>query len=159
MNTEETTAALRARLAERAQRNDWPRRKGEMHIFLAFRLFDWEAVLFDAFRPFGEVSIFEWAGRGFDHDAANWWQRRPVMNREMLASFREAHARRPVDAVVGCLSGHNTIPETLADLAAAGAAIFNFSYDDKLDLGEPLPDGTIRGPAGLASVVDLESDQ
>lgn len=155
LSASETTVALRVRLAARAEKNSWPKKKGSLHIFVAFRLFDWEAVLLEAFKPFGEVTIFEWAGQGFDHDAVNWWQRRPEMNRAMLAAFRAANARKPIDVVIGYLSGHNTAAATLAEMAVAGAAIFNFSYDDKLDAGDPMPDGTIRGPAALAANVDL----
>ncbi len=77
------------------------------------------------------------------------------MNSAMLEAFHEANRERPVDAVVGYLSGQNTAPETLKSMAQAGAAIFNFSYDDKLDYDELQPGGTIRGPAALAAVVDL----
>lgn len=155
MSDSRKVEALRTRLAARALKHAWPRKKGGLHIFLAFRLFDWEEVLPHAFKPFGEVTVFEWAGQGFDHDAVNWWERRPDMNRAMLAAFRAANSRKPVDAVVGALSGHNTAPATLAEMAAAGAAIFNFSYDDKLDSDELLPDGTARGPIALAAQVDL----
>lgn len=77
------------------------------------------------------------------------------MNAAMRAAFDAANARRPVDAVVGYVSRYNTMPETLEHMAAAGAAIFNFSYDDKLDEGISLPDGSPMGPAGLAAQVDL----
>ncbi|MEQ1715634.1 MAG: glycosyltransferase [Hyphomicrobium sp.] len=154
-STEETAAALRARLAGRAKQNGWPRRKGDLHIFLAFQLFEWLEALPAAFEPFGEVTVFDLASHGFDQGRADWWERRPIVNREMLAAFHEANARRPVDAVVGYLSGVNTDPATLARIARAGTAIFNFSYDEKLDMGNPLPDGSIRSPAALASVVDL----
>lgn len=151
----ETRAALRTRLAARAAARGWPKQRGDLHVFVAFRLFDWEAVLLDAFRPFGEVTVFEWGGHGFDQDDADWWQRRPHMNAAMRAAFDEANSRRPVDAVIGYLSGSNTMIETLHHMAAAGAAVFNFSFDDKLDLGAPLPDGTARGPVALASAADL----
>jgi hypothetical protein len=135
--------------------NRWPRRKGDLHIFVAFSLFHWEEVLFKAFDPFGEVTVFEWSAEGFDPDAADGFERRPLMNKAMLEAFEAAHARRPVDAVVGYLSGHNTEPSTLAKMAETGAAIFNFSYDDKLDDGPAMPDGLPCGPAGLAANVDL----
>jgi spore maturation protein CgeB len=126
-----------------------------MQIFLAFGRSVWEVVLPEAFKPFGDVTVFDWASWGFGPNRPDWWERRPVINREMLAAFHETHSRRPVDAVVGYLSGFVVDPSVLAQMARAGAAIFNFSYDEKLGIGSPLPDGTILGPAALASVVDL----
>jgi len=153
--TAETVAALRARLADRARRHGWPKRKGDLHVFVAFRHFDWEEVLIDAFKPFGEVTVFEWSSQGFNQEAGDWPERRPHMNRAMLEAFEAANARRPVDVVVGYLSGFTTMPQTVDAMTRAGAAVFNFSYDDKLDTDDPLPDGVIRGPTGLAPNVDL----
>lgn len=155
LSTSDTVTALRTRLAKRSRKHAWPKPKGNLHLFVAFRLFDWEAVLLEAFKPFGDVTIFEWSSAGFDLDGPDWWENRAVMNRAMLTAFTVANARQPVDAVVGYLSGHNTDPATLTQMKAAGAAVFNFSYDDKLDVGPRLPDGTQRGPAGLAAAVDL----
>ena len=151
----ETVVRLRERLAERAKRLGWPRKRGDLHLFVAFGLFDWEEILFEAFKPFGKVTTFEWVGRGFDLNINDWIERRAAMNEAMLVVFREANARRPVDAVIGYMSGHNTLPSTLRSMADEGAAIFNFSLDDKLDLAEPMPDGILRSPLGLAKVVDL----
>ncbi len=153
LSADETTTALRSRLAARAQRHRWPRKKGDLHVFLAFRLSDWEEVLPRAFQPFGTVTAFEWGARGFDSAAGDWPSRRPAMNAAMLDAFHQANKERPVDAVVGYLSGQNTSPEVLRSMAQAGAAIFNFSYDDKLDY--EMVDGRPRGPAALAAAVDL----
>jgi len=153
--TAETVAALRARLAERAARHGWPKQKGNLHIFVAFRHFDWEEVLIDAFKPFGEVTVFEWSSHGFNQEAEDWPERRPQMNAAMIAAFEAANARRPVDVVVGYLSGFTTMPQTVDAMARAGAVVFSFSYDDKLDTDERMPDGVIRGPTGLAPNVDL----
>jgi len=153
--TAETLAALRARLADRARVHGWPKRKGDLHIFVAFRHFDWEEVLIEAFKPFGEVTVFEWSSHGFNQDASDWPNRRPDMNRAMLAAFETANARRPVDVVVGYLSGLTTMPQTVDAMTRAGAAVFNFSYDDKLDPDEHMPDGVVRVPTGLAPNVDL----
>jgi spore maturation protein CgeB len=155
LSPQDTTRALRKRLAVRAQRNGWPRRKGDLHIFVAFRVRDWEQALFDAFKGFGDVTAFEWASQGFDRDAPDWLAHRSPMNRAMLAAFEDAHRRRPVDAFVGYVSGHDVLRTTLEQMAEAGAAIFNFSYDDKLDPETYLSDGTLRSPLALASVVDL----
>ncbi len=149
-----TVAAVRARLSSRALQNGWPKQKGALHLFVAFAISDWERVLLRAFDPFGEVTIFEFGAAGFDQQSPDWADQRTPMNVAMRHAFDEAHARRPVDVVVGYLSGANTQPETLAHMAAQGAAIFNFSYDDKLD-ASTMPDGTPRGPAALAAVTDL----
>jgi spore maturation protein CgeB len=150
----ETIAALRLRLAARATRQGWPKRKGELHLFVAFRLFNWEEVLSHAFLPFGQVTVFEWGELGLEQNLAEFPEQRSQMNKAMRAAFDAAHAKKPIDGVIGYLSGANTEPKTLAHMAAQGAAVFNFSYDDKLDVAT-LPDGSPRGPAGLAKVVDL----
>jgi hypothetical protein len=155
LEPDEIAAALRSRLAARARRRGWPRRKGDLHVFVAFRLSDWEVVLPKAFEPFGTVTAFEWGSKGFDSSAPDWPSRRPAMNAAMLEAFREADRRRPVDVVVGYVSGQNTQPQTLRSMGEAGAAIFNFSYDDKLDFHGEKPGKSISGPAALASAVDL----
>lgn len=155
LSVDDTTLKLRDRLKTRAQLRGWPRQKGTLHIFIAFRQYDWEVVLRSAFAPFGEVSIFEWSENGFDNDAADWAQQKSTMNNAMLTAFHAANSRRPVDVVIGYLSGQNTMPSTLAEMSSAGAAIFNFSYDDKLDLDAQRSDGIQNGPVALARVVDL----
>ncbi len=77
------------------------------------------------------------------------------MNADMLAAFREANCARPVDAVIGYLSGHNTSPETLREMASAGAAIFNLCFDDKLFFPGRIVGGRYTSPAALAATVDL----
>lgn len=147
--------ALRKRLASRAARRGWPKHKGGLHLFLAFATTNWEAVLGHAFIPFGRVTVFDWRAQGFDDRAKDWLSRRDAMNQAMLAAFRDANQRDPVDAVVGYLSGFNTAPDTLAIMADDGAAIFNFSFDDKLEFPGPVIGGRYTGPAALAEVVDL----
>lgn len=149
-----TIDILRDRLAARAAQNGWPKNKGDLHLFVAFRLFNWEQVLAHAFLPFGQVTVFEWGSLGFDENLADLPHQKSRMNKAMLAAFDAANAQRPVDVVIGYLSGANTEPSTLAHMAAKGSAVFNFSYDDKLDVAT-LPDGSPRGPAALAKVVDL----
>jgi spore maturation protein CgeB len=77
------------------------------------------------------------------------------MNVAMLAAFREANAKQPVDAVVGYLSGHNTDPRVLRTMAEEGAAIFNFCWDDTLSFPGKLYGGRYTSPAALAAEVDL----
>lgn len=147
--------ALRKRLVSRAVQRGWPKRKGELHLFLAYATNNWEAVLGHAFVPFGRVTVFDWRAQGFDDRAKDWLSRRDAMNKAMLAAFRDANQRAPVDAVVGYLSGFNTAPDKLAAMADEGAAIFNFSFDDKLEFPGPMIGGRYAGPAVLAEVVDL----
>ena len=152
---DEIKGQLRARLRDRSRRHGWPRRKGELHIFVTFQHWDWEDVLYRAFAPFGEISVFEWRALGFDQASSGWLQRRPVMNAAMLEAFRAANDRRPVDAVIGYLSGHNTDASVLRAIAAHGAAVFNVSYDDTLGFEARCGDGGLRGAAALAASADL----
>jgi hypothetical protein len=147
-------SALWERLAPR-RRGRGPRRKGDMHIFLAYGLSNWEAILPDALSPFGRVTAFEWRGRGWNDQAPDWLARRDGMNRDLIDVFDAANRECPVDAFVGYLSGHNTSPDTLRAVAAGGAAIFNFCWDDKLAFSGPRLGGRHRSPAAIASVVDL----
>ena len=130
-------------------------KKEILHIFLAFCRQSWEAILPISLQPFGHVTEFEWRSRGFNDGAPDWLRRRAAMNQEMLAVFRSAHAKRPVDAVVGYLSGHNTAPEILTEMARSGAVIFNFCLDDKLNFPGRKLGGRYTSPAAIASAVDL----
>src|SRR5512147_1926620 len=72
LSVDATAAALRSRLSARARRHGWPCKKGDLNLFLAFRLTDWEEVLPTAFKAFGEITTFEWGSRGFDSAAPDW---------------------------------------------------------------------------------------
>lgn len=147
-------AAVRSRLADRG-RQRWPKPKGQLHIFLAYYVSNWEAILPRALAPFGRVRTFEWRSEGYDDRATDWLQQRDAMNAAMLEAFQEANRQSPVDAVVGYLSGYNTAPQTLQAMAQAGAAIFNFCWDDKLAFPGPRFGRRYASPAALAHVVDL----
>lgn len=145
---------LRQRLAGR-RRGREPVAKGQMHVFLAYYKTNWEFILPKALEPFGEVSPFEWRAMGIDDNAPDWPKGREELNAKMLAAFEEANRRRPVDAVVGYLSGRNTLPKTLQAMSSAGAAIFNFCWDDKLRFPGEMLGGQYSSPAAIAHTVDL----
>ncbi len=147
--------AVRKRIADRAAHLKWPRPLGDQHIFLAYALSNWEAVLPKALAEFGEVSAFEWRSRGFDPSAPGWLQRRTDMNREMMAEFDAVNRRRPVDLVVGYLSGANVGAETLQHMAAQGAVITNFCFDDKISWPGERWGGRFTSTAAIAHAVDL----
>lgn len=151
---DELRNALRSRLAQRPHPL-WPKRKGELHIFLAYFVSNWEYILPMGLAPFGKVTPFEWSSRGFDQQQRGRLLRREAMNRAMLDTFYAAHRERPIDAVVGYLSGANTNSETLGEMARGGAAIFNFCLDDKLCFPGRMVDGQFASPAAIAHVVDL----
>jgi hypothetical protein len=149
------SAALAARIGSRRAALGWPRPLGDLHVFLAFGLTNWEAVLPKALSPFGEVSVFEWTSRGFDELSRDWLARRDEMNGQMAAAFAEANRRRPVDVVVGYLSGNTVAPAVLRDMAAAGAVITNFCFDDKTAWPGPIRGGRPTSTAAIAGAVDL----
>ena len=131
------------------------RAKGDLHVFLAYPLNNWESVLEKALRPFGKLTVFEWKSRGYDDMAADWGSRRDAMNAEMLDAFRRANAEMKVDVVVGYLSGWNTLPSVPAEMGKAGAVVLNFCLDDKLHFRGIRMGGRYLGPCDLAKEVDL----
>jgi hypothetical protein len=147
-------AALRDRLAS-SPHPPWPKRKGELHVFLACWIYNWEVVLPESLAPFGRVTHFDWTEAGFDSRSPDWLSQRDAMNEAMLEAFDAAHREQPVDVVVGYLSGGNTAPETLERMARRGCAIVNFCFDDKLHFPGVELGGRPSGPAPLAAQVDL----
>jgi len=147
--------ALERRLAERPARLGWPKACGDLHIFLPFGHYNWESILPSALSPFGRVTSFEWRSLGFDESAPDWVSHRDEMNRAMLAAFRAANARRPVDVVVGYVSGATVAPEILQAMAADGAVVTNFCFDDKVHWPGDLVGGRYSTPAAIAQAVDL----
>jgi spore maturation protein CgeB len=152
---EDLLRALATRIAARRAALGWPKAMGDLHIFLPFALTNWEAVLPQALAPFGEVSVFEWKSRGYDERARDWVARRDVMNREMAVAFAAAQRRRPVDIVVGYLSGNTASPALLRDMASHGAVVTNFCFDDKTAWPGAIQGGRHRSTAGIAAAVDL----
>ena len=106
--------------------------KGALHIFLAYYVSNWEAILPEILKLFGRVTEFNWRKQGFDDRSPYWLDYRDRMNEAMLAAFFDAHKLQPVDAVVGYLSGYNADPRILRKMGESGAVIFNFCWDDKL---------------------------
>lgn len=127
----------------------------DLHIFLAYPLANWEAALEPALSAHGRVTPFEWRSRGHDDRRPDWLRHRSSMNAAMLEAFHAAWRERPVDVVVGYLSGWNTAPGTIREFARQGAAVLNFSWDDKLHYRGKDAGGWPAGPAALAAVVDL----
>jgi len=147
--------ALRIRLGDRPERRGWPKRCGDLHLFLMYAVRNWESVLPKALAPFGHVSTFEWRSHGFDESAPDWPNRREEMNRALLAAFRAATARRPVDVVVGYVSGATIAPEILVAMAQEGAVVTNFCFDDKVHWPGDRIGGRYTSPAAIAHAVDL----
>lgn len=146
--------ALRKRILTRGI-NPTPRRKGELHIFLAFSLSNWERVLPLVLQPFGKLTIFEWRSLGFDDQSPQWLKYRDSMNAEMLRVFQKAHSEQPIDAVAGYLSGYYVDPKILCSMGEKGAVIFNFCWDDKLSFPGKIIGGRYSSTAAIASAVDL----
>jgi hypothetical protein len=131
------------------------KRRGQMHTMVIYGLQNWEAILPRSLEPFGKVTTFDWRSRGFEDRTEGWVDRRDAMNVAMLDAFRQANREQPIDAVVGYVAGSTTAPETLAAMAAEGAAIFNFCWDDKLFFPGRELGGRLTSPAPLASTIDL----
>ncbi len=149
---------LQTKLRERIRRrkpNLVSKKLGDLHVFVAYQVWDWEAILPIALQPFGKVSSYDFHGDGFDENLPDWPSRQTEMNRRMLDRFMQANEIQPVDAVVCYLSGHNTHPDVLQEMGRQGAAIFNFCWDDKLNFPGEKRYGIYRSPAGIANAVDL----
>ena len=129
--------------------------KGDLHIFLAFALNNWESVLPVALKAFGQVTVFEWRSLGFDDRSSQWLKYRDSMNAQMLQAFKKAHSEQPIDAVVGYLAGYYIDPTILCAMAEMGAVIFNFCWDDKLNFPGKIIGGRYSSTAAIASAVDL----
>lgn len=143
--------ALRKRVQPRVR---GPKKKGDLHIFLAASINNWEAILPVVLAPFGKVTTFDWPQGGYCESREQWLRERENLNKKMLAAFNEAHAQRTVDVVVGYLSIFNTSPETLMTMASMGAVILNFCWDDKLYFSGTVKDQEV-GPGKLSHVIDM----
>ena len=128
---------------------------GKLHLFVAFSLTNWESIIPLSLEPYGKVTVFEWSRYGYEDKQSDWLERRDMMNQEMLTAFLTANEDQKIDAVIGYLSGHNTSAETLNKMAATGAVIFNFCWDDKLNFPGKLLGGRYTSPASIANSVDL----
>lgn len=132
-----------------------PKSKGNLHVFIAFSLNNWEGILPLSLAPFGRVTVFEWQSLGFDDKQEVFLKQRDLMNRAMLDEFIKANAQQKIDVVVGYLCGYNTDPQILRRMKEEGAVIVNFCWDDKLFYRGKRIAGRWYGPAALASTVDL----
>lgn len=151
----ELTAALRKRIGARAARLEWPKRSGDLHVFVFYPLCNWESILPAALSAFGQVTSFEWRSRGFDESAPDWLKRRESMNKALLEAFHAAADARPIDVVVAYASGYTVSSETLDAMAARGAVTTNFCFDDKVRWPGPKLAGRYSSTAALSRAVDL----
>ena len=151
---EDLRRALERRIGQR--RLGRPQKNaGDLHLFLAYSAKDWEWILPRALSPFGRVTEYDWKSHGYDAFAPGWLHRRDLMNREMLEAFHAANREYPVDAVIGYVTGLDTSSSVLQEMASAGAAIFNFSYDDTLNFPGQMIGGRFSGIAAVAPAIDL----
>jgi hypothetical protein len=148
-------SALISRIGGRTAALGWPKPLGELHLFLVYGVTNWETVLPNALSPFGTVSTFEWRSRGFDESKPDWLGRRDEMNQALLRAFQAADRRRPVDVVVGYISGYTVAPQVLDQMASQGAAIVNFCFDDKIAWPGRVRGGRYTSTAAIAHAVDL----
>jgi hypothetical protein len=152
-------ATLRAmvvqRIGQRAAVLGWPKKPGDLHIFLIYPLTNWEGILSTALSIFGKVTTFEWRSLGFDETAPNWVKVRDSMNHALLDVYHAASREQAVDVVVAYSSGYSLSAEVFAAMAARGAVTTNFCFDDKvLWPGPKLGDRRIS-TAEICSSVDL----
>lgn len=128
--------------------------KGKLHIFFVYPLANWESILAKELKRFGKVTEFEYHSKGFNEKSRDWLKERDLMNKKMLESFYQADKERKIDAVFGYLSGHNTNPKVLQEMAKH-TIVFNMCLDDKLLFRDTLFGGRWKGVASIASSVDL----
>jgi hypothetical protein len=148
-------AAVMRRVGQRGAALGWPKKKGDLHIFLAYPLTNWEGILPTALSAFGKVTAFEWRSMGFDETASNWIDTRDTMNRALLDAFHEAARQQPVDVVIAYSSGYTLSAEVFAAMAASGAVTTNFCFDDKVLWPGPKLGERFLSTAEFCSSVDL----
>jgi len=145
--------ALRERLKNNAKKPAI-KPKGEMHIFLAFPLNNWEAILPVALAPFGKITVFKWKSVGLFNNRSEWLRYRELLNLQMIKKFEEAFNIQPIDAVVGYFSDFYIIPETLYKMSESKAIIFNMCWDDKLYFSG-FYKKQARGIGSIVAAIDL----
>jgi len=152
---QELEHSLRKRLKKQSIKR-WPKKKGDLHIFLYYYVSNWESILPTALKPFGKVTSFEWRSKGFIGTSSEYWKiNRAAMNSTMLEAFKKANRKEQIDVVIGYMSGQNTMRETLTEMSNSGAAIFNFCWDDKLNFPGKLTNGCYPTTAEIADKIDL----
>jgi hypothetical protein len=143
------------RIGDRAKRRAWPKKTGELHIFLIYSLINWESILPIALAPFGMVTTFEWRSLGFNETAPNWITEREAMNRALLDAFNAAYREAPVDVVVAYTSGYTASSRAFDAMAARGAVTTNFCFDDKIRWPGPKRGARYASTAEICRSVDL----
>jgi hypothetical protein len=128
--------------------------KGDLNIFLMCSMNNWEKVLPHALSVFGNVSVFSWQSTGFFKRYQDWTKWRNRLNEQMLKTFANVCAEKPVDILIGYLSDFNTKAETLATIGGKGVILLNMNWDDKLYFA-----GSVRrqpcSVVGIVSFFDL----
>ncbi|HEX8903550.1 MAG TPA: glycosyltransferase, partial [Longimicrobiaceae bacterium] len=148
-------AAVRERLRARGIVPE-PKRAGELHVVYAAVPTNWEPHnIPPALERLGKVSCYYLAERGFDPASPRWLEERERLDADLLAWMRELHAREPVDAFVGYLSGWHVAPETVRAIGGLGIFTASFHLDDRLWFRGPVAGGRAMGPAPLAPAYDL----
>ena len=131
------------------------KKKGDLNIFLVYRISNWEEVLPVSLKPFGNVHEFEWGSLGFDENDPGWLDKKEDMNQLMLKKYKEISTSKKIDIVIGYISGYTVNPDLLEYFSSQGSLIVNFCLDDKLKFPGKKHNGIYSSPAALASKVDL----
>lgn len=149
-----TIKLLRQRLAGRGLES---RKKGDFHIFVVFGKVNWfENNLISELKKFGQVSIYNWFGKGFDDTGKNWvFENRRAMNQDLLKTIKAIHKKKRIDCFFGYVSNWNTMPNTIDAINKLGIFTVNISLDDIPSFWGKMKNGIWTGPAKLVSHIDL----
>lgn len=131
------------------------KKKGELNIFLIYRITNWEEVLPFSLKPFGKVYEFEWGSLGFNENDSDWLESKQEMNNLIIEKYKQISKTEKIDIVIGYLSGYTINPELLDFFSSRGSLIINFCLDDKLKFPGKKVKGIFSSPAALASKVHL----
>lgn len=120
---------LKQRLANRGIS---PKLKNGLHIFTAFRHFNWERHnLIPALEKLGRVAHFDWYKEGYDEFSPTWnKERRKEMNNVLIEVIKHAHKDQPIDIFFAYTMNCHITYETVIAINKMGIITINMTLND-----------------------------
>lgn len=153
-----------AELRERLRARGWtvaPRATGTVRVFAFFPLVGWHSDLLAELRRLGDVTHFDYIGRGFPlrhvfDFGARGRETRERMNAALFETLRAAHAQQPFDFAYFYASGAELLPSTLRRIREElGVPTAGMCLDDKNSWSGPHLGTHRAGQIDLAQELDL----
>ena len=133
------------------------RRRGEVHTAIVALTKSWGAGLVYEAEELGRASVFDWEEHGYREGSADFWERLPRLQQDLIAFLEAKQAEHPVDWLLVTTNGDFVLKDTVRRIREdLGIPVVSQSLDDRhtFRMGTG-PHGQDRGQMDIGVAADV----